>query len=502
MKHLINREEYIKEYLRISNSVENDNELYEGLLSNVFGRLKTLLKRDWAGVKCKNPSVLKHLQEIDKGLDGYTMVKMQFPKECVTIRQNIADYFNDILDYKLTQVEKEDNFDKLLDEMDYGDDKSGSDIKDKTLLDSIDKYKANINNACKVSSKLKEYVNQMLNTIDIFVNNVVLSELEKKGADKAKLEEEAKKLEEEVKKKKEEIKKKNEESKKASEEAIKKLESERDDIIKSFGVNPIGPMDGDKAIDVITKQYSDMISEFNGIKLNESSLPKLPKNYKEILRSDTYIGIQKSLEELNWKWDDDKKEEIIYKFTTRVILNKINTAFNVISSNNDIKKLFNGTPSASVQAMMISISNAILYGFVGDDKFKIKNDEKRLSLMTKCAIDSDATIGFNLPLIDPKKPDNGNFFVSIMEQFRSDKISSEEVDDAIEMMKKEIDDIKSIFGESIDEKAISKFKEIGSDLMKNFRQNISNLSDIIRSKAKQIKEETKKAKEAESNEEN
>lgn len=497
MKHLISREKYICEYLRDSEEVEN--ELYEGLLSNVFGRLKTLLKRDWAGVKCKNPSVLKHLQEIDKGLNGYTMVKMQFPNECVTIRQNIADYFNDFLDYKLTQVEKEDDFDKILDEMDYGDDKSGLDIKDKTLLDSIDKYKANINNACKVSSKLKEYANQMLNTIDIFVNNVVLSELEKKGADKAKLEEEAKRIEEEAKKKKEEIKKKNEESKKASEEAIKKLESERDDVIKSLGVKPIGPMDGDKAIDVITKQYSDMIAEFNGIKLNESVLPK---NYKEIFRSDTYIGIQKSLEELNWKWDDNKKEEILYKFTIRVILNKINTTFNIISDNK-AKELFKGVPSASVQAMMISISNAILYGFVGD-KFKIKSDEARLSLMTKCAIDSDATIGFNLPLIDPKKPDNGNFFVSIMEQFRSDDISSKEVEDAIKKMKKELKDIKSIWGDddkdkSSEEMTISKFKkEIGSDLMKNFRQNMSDLSDMIISKSKQIKEEVKKAREAES----
>ena len=43
----------------------------------------------------------------------------------------------------------------------------------------------------------------MLNTIDIFVNNVVLSELEKKGADKAKLEEELESLEEQTRKAKE-----------------------------------------------------------------------------------------------------------------------------------------------------------------------------------------------------------------------------------------------------------------------------------------------------------
>ena len=125
--------------------------------------------------------------------------------------------------------------------------------------------------------------------------------------------------------------------------------------------------------------------------------------------------------------------------------------------------------------------------------------------MTKCAIDSDATIGFNLPLIDPKKPDNGNFFVSIMNKFRSDDISSTEVDAAIESMsEKELKDIKSIWGGDDDknkdskEMTISEFaKEFGPDLMKAFRQNMSNLFDMIVSKSKQIKEDAKKAREDE-----
>ena len=103
MKHLISRENYNNEYLHVSNTIENNNELYEGLLSTVFGGLKMLFKKDWANIKCKNPSVLKHLQSIDKSLGGFTMTKMQFHSECNIIRQNIADYFNDILDYKLLQ---------------------------------------------------------------------------------------------------------------------------------------------------------------------------------------------------------------------------------------------------------------------------------------------------------------------------------------------------------------------------------------------------------------
>jgi hypothetical protein len=99
MKHLISRENYINEYLRISKDIEN--KLDEGLLSTLFGGIKMLLKKDWNNIKCKNPSVLEHLKEIDKSLGGYTMTKMEFSNECNIIRQNVADYFNDILDYKL-----------------------------------------------------------------------------------------------------------------------------------------------------------------------------------------------------------------------------------------------------------------------------------------------------------------------------------------------------------------------------------------------------------------
>ena len=70
MKHLISRGDYIAEYLSVSKNIEQDDELNEGLLGKLFGGLKMLLKKDWASVKCKNPSVLKYLQEMDKSLSG------------------------------------------------------------------------------------------------------------------------------------------------------------------------------------------------------------------------------------------------------------------------------------------------------------------------------------------------------------------------------------------------------------------------------------------------
>ena len=535
MKHLINREDYIKEYLRIVNKemlvdneprLESGDEVYEGLLGTLFGGLKMLLKKDWDNIKCKNSSVLKYLQDIDKSLEGFTLTKMQFSAECNTIRQNIADYFNDILDYKLAQIEKEEDPDKFLKkenkEKEENEDEKGVaknlNLKDKTLLDSINKYKSNINTACKPSPKLREYADQMLNSVEVFINDVVLAELEKKGADKAKLEEERKKMEEKQKELDAIRKKMNSEAKKAGEDALKKISDERDNAMKSVGVKPIGAMDGDKSVDTIVKQFSDMLGEFNAAKLNESALPK---GYSEIFRSDVYLGIQKSLEELDWNFSEgetDAPEGLYDKFFIKVILNKINTVFEVISKNKD---MFKGVPSASVQAMMISLCNAVIYGFMGKS-FDIEKNDARLTLMTKCAIDSDATVGFNLPLIDPKKPDNGNFFVSIMNQFKSADISSKEVEDAAKSLSEdeikkiskvwngdkddesekdesEKDDKKSDKDEvAADPKNISEFaKEFGPMVMKDFRQNMTNLFDMIVTKAKKIKEEAIKAREAE-----
>ena len=527
MKHLINREDYIKEYLRINrsvnniieNEIENENELYEGLLSSLFGGLKMLFKKDWANIKCKNPSVLEHLKDMDKKLAGYTMVKMQYSSECQNIRQNIADYFNDILDYKLLQVEKEENADKFVEKENTEKEENTEhnkvarmlNLKDKTLLDSLKKYKENISTACKANPKLREYADQMLNSVVTFVNDAVLAELEKKGVDKSKLEDEKKKLEEEIKRLEEEIKKKNEEAKKASEEAMKKLKDERDKALTDLGVKPIGDaVTGDKTIETITKQFEDVLEEFKNAKLNESNLPG---NYGDILGKDMYLGLQKSLDEIDWKAEDKSDQaDLLNRLLIRVILNKINTAFAVISDSKN-KDRFKEIPGVSTQAMMVSIVNAIIYGYIGS-KFDIANNDARLSLMTKCAIDSDATIGFNLPLIDINKPENGNFYTNIMKEFSSESVSSKEVVHVVEKMTTE--EVKKLYDlwnskndESEEKKednkldpeseefAIEFANVYGSDMMKEFRKNMETLFNLIVKEAEEIKEKAKKEKEAE-----
>ena len=329
----------------------------------------------------------------------------------------------------------------------------------------------------------------MLNSVVVFVNDIVIKELEKRGVDEQKLNKKRKENEEYQKKLEKIRDKMNELAKNANEEDIKKLSKERDDAMRKIGVKPIGAMSGDKSIETISKQFKDMMKEFNDSSLNEST--ELPKGLTDILKSDTYIGIQQSFENISMDFLDENGETgaiIKNRLLLRIILNKMNNVFGIIYKNKDI---FKDVPSASVQAMIIGIFNALIYGFVGD-KFEI--DKKILSILAKCAIESDATIGFNLPLIEPDKPENGNFFVSIMTQFKSDNISSKEVDDAIKSItEKEVEEMAN--NEYNEFKNVNDFsKKFSADIMKSFRQNMTELFDKISKKANELKKKSKRTK--------
>lgn len=507
MKHLINREDYIREYLRINTYIENvdnveknENELYEGLLGTLFGGLKMLLKKDWDGIKCKNPSVLKHLQEIDKSLSGYTMTKMEFSNECKTIRQNIADYFNDILDYKLSQIEKAEDKEKFFKQEekeieDKDNDKKGVEkklnIKDKALMDSISKYKENITSACKASGKLREYADLMMNSVDIFVNGQIVAEYDKYFDDKKK-----KEIEEQRKKAYEEWKVKNEEERKIAEEEMKKLSATRDKEMKAIGVKLIGPMDGDKAIDTIVDQFTKAVDNVNDIDINLKKIKEFDLNseLQKILSLDTYVGIKDTLGQI--EWGDEKEDKLKGIFLSKIILNKMKTAFNIVKGN-DIKPLFKSIPSASVQAMFVSLANVILNGFVAD-KFTL--DDKYATMMARCAIVSDRTIGFCLPSLSTSlvknNSDESNIFLSIMDKLRSGEVSKEEIETVVDSLKE--DKIKIAVAKSLGGKDETYFEKWAKIEMGKFAQNISKTYDqIIISKAKELKEAAQKEREKE-----
>jgi hypothetical protein len=248
----------------------------------------------------------------------------------------------------------------------------------------------------------------------------------------------------------------------------------------------------------------------------------VPSEFQEI-----YTAIYTT--SIKTKNENDLNLQTLKKYFKEFTLDrKINTVYDAVSEN---KKMFKDVPSASVQAMMVALSNAIIYGFRGTD-FEI--NDARLDLLTKCAIDSDATIGFNLPLIDGSNPKNGNFFVNVMGKFKSDDISSKEVEKAVKSVTaEEAESILKLWNskkdeaeengneeenaenneggnenggnqengdENKDEKQVTPeefAKEFGPKVMKDFRHNITNLFDMIVKRAESIKEKAKKEREEE-----
>ena len=151
---------------------------------------------------------------------------------------------------------------------------------------------------------------------------------------------------------------------------------------------------------------------------------------------------------------------------------------------------------------MVALSNAIIYGFVGDEKFKIKDNTNVLELLTKCAIDSDATIGFNLPLLDANKPENGNLFVNIMNQFRESDVNPDEIKNIVDATSEKerilvLKAFKKYKKDNSDEDNLKIFTDWAKVKMDDFRKNMGDLFKDIQDRANQIKEETQKEREAE-----
>ena len=72
--------------------------------------------------------------------------------------------------------------------------------------------------------------------------------------------------------------------------------------------------------------------------------------------------------------------------------------------NKDLDK-FKEVPAQSVQAMCIAVNAFVKICIFGDEKY-----DNLLPIMTKCAIVSDGTVSYNLPLNDQEGDKLGNYF--------------------------------------------------------------------------------------------
>ena len=132
---------------------------------------------------------------------------------------------------------------------------------------------------------------------------------------------------------------------------------------------------------------------------------------------------------------------------------------------------------------------------------EIDINEDVLELLTKCAIDSDATIGFNLPLLDANKPENGNLFVNIMNQFRESDVNPDEIKNIVDATSEKerilvLKAFKEYKKDNSDEENLKIFTDWAKVKMDDFKKNMADLFKKIQDKATQIKEEAEKEREA------
>lgn len=479
--HILSRNNYINEIYNISS---NDN-VNEGL----FDFFKTILKVEWKGIKSKNSNILKRLEESDDNLRGFTLVKLKKSSDCTMIRQTLVDFANTLWEFKLKELEDGKKLQKLL--MGIRDKESVSssdtekmkslssssnflksfDIKNTTLLNKLQNYEKKINDICQGDPDLTRWSSLLKNEIRNIINDMIIDEYEKnaKDTEKEKIKEKEKIIQTQQEEEKKKIEKENNELQKKQDDMIKQIEKERGDVLSKTGVHVIKGQNGDKVFNTLTTAFTDIKkglnikegaqysfeniieeSDVNNDKKEEQKEQKRLKKIQDILGSDVYFGLK----------DLTKIKDINSKLIKKII-KEINVVFNVVSEITDNGKKLQDVPSDAVQSMYVGLSEVIEHAMTDG-----KLDNEITQLLARCAIDSDKTLGYGLPLVDEKKPKEGNLFVAITNKLINAK------------------DEAGVFGND-------------KELLNKFKQNMSKMFNDISNQAKKLKDEREKQDEQE-----
>ena len=134
--------------------------------------------------------------------------------------------------------------------------------------------------------------------------------------------------------------------------------------------------------------------------LEDGSLKNLrtAKNDKSnLIKNDEMLGFKSIFKDADL---NSKEFKTAYK-----LIDSFYTALNA----SDVMEKFNETPGQSVQAMCIAVS-----AFIKNCVFNDSDYGKSLPLMAKCAVISDGTVSYNLPLNDKTGDEAGNYFTDII----------------------------------------------------------------------------------------
>lgn len=375
---ILNREQFINEiYNPMMEQKEYEQlvQLNEGLLKQLFGRIRNLFKNDWNSIK-GDKTIIKVYKELDDKLTGFSTMKLEKRDQCNKIRQELVNFAVMWYEQKLDNAKKNDADAKIAKSMEF---------KDETLKDGLEKCQKIIKEVAEGDGQLNRWANILMDDMTIVINQSILNDIEDEETKKEIEKENEKQL-----KKSEDINKKME---KFQNDQLKQLEKNRNQFIKDADAAPVNSdLLGDKAIQVIN-------GEFNKIDI---ALKKKGADKRRIFDGDSYLGLKKFFD------DNALKDNSKYK-----------TAYDIMKlvyehlGENDTVELFKETPGQSVQAMCIGINSFIKNSVYGGNDYG-----NELQLMARLAIVSNGTLGYNLPLNEKK---DGNYFTETVNTIATTK---------------------------------------------------------------------------------
>ena len=359
MDKILKRDDFI--ILMEQREYENLVSVNEGLLKSLFGIAKNLFKKDWAAIK-GDSQIIRVYKELDDNLSGFTMMKMSKKGECNKIRQELVDFACDWYDLKMNKAKEDGTDPKPAKSMKF---------KNDTLRENIEHLNKKIRDIAGKDEQMIKWAETLRDDMKIVINRSILEDMKD---EEAKKELEAKIAED--MKKQEEI---NKVMEKWQNDQLKEIQTEREKLISDAQATPITEGSGDKAIGSLEDDYKNTKTN------DEPDVKKISK--------DELLG----LKSIFTKDDLDGDKDSISK--TYKILDSFYD-----SLNKDLDK-FKEVPAQSVQAMCIAVNAFVKICVFGDEKY-----DNLLPIMTKCAIVSDGTVSYNLPLNDQEGDKLGNYF--------------------------------------------------------------------------------------------
>lgn len=416
MDKILKRDDFI--ILMEQKEYENLVSVNEGLLKNLFGMVKNLFKKDWETIK-GDPQIIRVYKELDDSLSGFSMMKMSKKSECNRIRQELVDFACDWYDLKMNKAKEDDTDPKPAKSMKF---------KNDTLRENIENLNKKIREIASEDEQMIKWAETLRDDMKIVINRSILEDMKDEDAKKeleAKIAEETKKQEEI-----------NKVMEKWQNDQLKKIQTEREKLISDVKATPIAEESGDKAITSLENDYKNT---------KKDDAPDTDK-----ISKDELLG----LKSIFTKDDLDGDKDSISK-TYKIL----DTFYD--SLNKDLDK-FKEVPAQSVQAMCIAVNAFVKTCVFGDEKY-----DNLLPIMTKCAIISDGTVSYNLPLNDQEGDKLGNYFTDTVGMI-------------VNNIKKDPDeyDVPDEFADNADKlfkKIVAEAKKLKEDSDKKYNEQLKSL---------------------------